>query len=77
MIDRHNKYLLGERQKGAIVAWIEVLKERGKIKTIDRIDLAKNLNDTFKGLNISSRTLGNTTTTACHKYSIKLTALIK
>ena len=77
VIDNANNYLLGEREKGAIVAWIEVLKKRGKIKTIERNELAEILNNSILGLEISSRTLGNIKTTACNKYFSKLTSLIK
>jgi len=77
VINNNNNYLLGERKKGAIVAWIEVLKIRGIIINIDKIKLAEILNNTFFGLSISSRTLSNVTTTAYRKYFTKLTTLIK
>lgn len=77
VIDNTNCYLLGERQKGSIVAWVEVLKMRGKIKQdIDRDTFAALLNKQFLGLNISDRTLSNVSTTSARKYFKLLTALI-
>lgn len=77
IIDKANNYLLGERQKGSIVAWVDVLKLRGKMKNLNRKKLSELLNNNFLGLNISSRTFGNINTTAYKKYYKKLTALIR
>jgi hypothetical protein len=78
VIDKKNRFILGERQKGAIVAWVDVLQERGKLrKDVNRETLAYLLNEYFTNLNISGRTLSNPTTTAARKYRPLLLALIK
>lgn len=78
VIDKKNRYMLGERQKGAIVAWVDVLEQRGKMHTyVKRETLAHLLNEYFANLNISGRTLSNTNTTAAKKFRPLLLALIK
>lgn len=78
VVDKKNRFILGERQKGAIVAWVDVLEQRGKLrKDVKRETLAYLLNEYFANLNISGRTLSNTTTTAAKKYRPLLLALIK
>ncbi len=77
VIDKKNSFILGERQKGAIVAWVDVLELRGKLrKDVNRETLAYLLNEYFSNLKISGRTLSNTKTTAAKKYRPLLLALI-
>ena len=78
IIDGNLNYLLGSRQKGSIVAWIAVLKQRSKIAAIKDSDLAALLNDKFKGLFLGKdgRTLRNTRTTSYTKYHNQLLNLI-
>lgn len=75
VIDRNMNYLLGPREKSAFTAWFDVLKFRGKLLKTDASTMAKLLNQTIKGLNISTegktlRTPKNTVhkKTAYRKY---------
>ncbi len=76
VIDKDNNFLLSPRNKGSIVAWIEVLRSKGKLKPVKRKVLCKVLNRTFSKLDISERTLSNVTTSSCILYRAKLTKLI-
>jgi hypothetical protein len=78
VINDKNEFLLGERKKGAIVAWIDILKLRGKIKSVNRETLIILLNNHFAGLNLGSegRSFDNTTTTSYKQYYKKLLQLI-
>ncbi len=70
VIDNSFHYRLGERQKGAVVAWVEVLRQKGKISRVNDEILSGLLNKKIKGLNLSTdgRTLRNLGTTAYNKY---------
>lgn len=78
IINKDNYYLLGERQKGAVVAWADVIKSKGKIKKVNDENLAYILNANFKELNFSEdgRTLREPKTTSYNKYHSQFIALI-
>lgn len=78
VIDDLFNYRLGERQKGAIVAWVQAVKQRGKLKIVKDESLALLLNRKIKNLNLAKdgRTLRNTGTTAYKKYFNKFLNLI-
>ncbi|WP_163322981.1 hypothetical protein [Draconibacterium mangrovi] len=79
IINKEGQYNLGERSKGAITAWIEVLKLRGHLPQKDNSrELVSILNELIPGLNmgIDGKTLRNIETSAYKKYHTKLLSLI-
>lgn len=78
IIDEEGRYRLGPRQKGAIVAWITILQDKGFLKKINDKQLAELLNEQFPGLELgkSARTLRNPQTTAYTKYHNQLLAIL-
>lgn len=74
----NSTYLLGDRSKGSIVAWVEALKQKGKIKEIEKPILVKLLNAEFHKLELGShgRSLSDVTTSAYIKYFNKFLSLI-
>jgi hypothetical protein len=71
-------YLLGERQKGSIVAWVAVLRSKSLIQNISDSDLSRLLNKQFKQLELGAdgRTLRNTETTSFTKYGSQIKKLL-
>lgn len=55
VIDKDYNYLLGPREKGAITAWIEVLRGKGYLRDFEATEMAELLNATFHGLNASEK----------------------
>jgi hypothetical protein len=78
VISATNTYLLGPRKKGAIVAWIDVLKNRGKIKDVELKDLIALLNNFFEELDFGGegRVFSDTQTSSYKYYRGKLLAII-
>ena len=74
IISQENEYLLGDRQKGSIVAWVEVV--RPFIYSLQDDDIAKLLNNQISGLNITGRTLRNLNTSSYNKYCSKIRYLL-
>jgi hypothetical protein len=69
VIDDDCTYTLNHRSKASIVAWVDHLKEKNKIKTgIPDGTLAKLLNSKFPGLRISDRTLRSAETKVSALY---------
>lgn len=79
IISETKDYLLSERKKSALAAWVEVLKYRGKIKPVPNTLLSKLLNKEFKNLNLGEdgSTLNEPGQTAYKKYYTPLLLLIK
>lgn len=79
VISANNEYLLGPRMKGSIVGWIELLKIRGRLKTITNIELTAHLNNEIKGLNIypDGSILSETATSHARNYYSFFGKLIK
>ncbi len=71
-------YQLGERQKGAIVAWVKALRKKGKLIQIQDDVLSAILNEKIIGLNlgVDGRTLRNEGTTAYTRYYTSFISLI-
>lgn len=78
VVSKNKEYLLGPRMKGAITAWVEVLRKRGKIKNTSNTLLTRLLNDEIKGLDLfkDGTTLQQTSTTSCKKYTARFARLI-
>ena len=79
VIDKESQYLLGVRRKSAIVAWVDVIKARKKIREVTDENLASLLNNYFKGINFSKdgRTLRSPGIAAAYKkYHNQFTELI-
>jgi hypothetical protein len=61
IIDQTGHYILGERSKGAVVAWVDVLERLGKLNSqLDPESKTKLVNELIPGLKISKRSFGNT-----------------
>ncbi len=77
IIDDKNQYCLGEREKGAITAYVVGLKN-GFISKYSDKTLALILNAKIKGLDLGAegRTLRNTESTAYNKYYNKTLYLL-
>jgi hypothetical protein len=77
IIDDKNQYCLGEREKGAITAYVIGLKN-GFISKYSDKTLASILNAKIKGLDLGAegRTLRNTESTAYKKYYNKILYLL-
>jgi len=61
VIDQTGHFILGQRSKGAVVAWVDVLERLGKINSrLDPDSKTKLVNELIPGLNISTRSFGNT-----------------
>jgi len=52
IVTHNNEYALGVRNKSAITAWIEALKEKSYIKNVSRQQLSAILNNKITGLNL-------------------------
>jgi hypothetical protein len=78
IIDSRDNYLLGEHEKGSIVAWCKILKDKGKIINISSEKLSPLLNKKFHGLDLAKdgRTLRNWDTLAYTKYLRQFRSLI-
>ena len=76
--DDKKYYLLGERSKGAIVAWFNVIGElRGKLKVQEINTFIELVNKEISGLNIGTGGRSFQSKTSSYKKYIKqLTALI-
>ena len=77
IIDEKGAYCLGEKSKGAMVAFVAVLKIRSIIQHVPESELAPILNRKFPQLNITDRTLRNLETRVYNRYYNELLALIK
>ena len=77
IIDEKGAYCLGEKSKGAIVAFVAVLKKRSLIQHIPESELARILNKKFPQLKITDRSLRNLGTRVYRRYYNDLLALIK
>ena len=79
VISSENSFLLGARQKGAIAAWVCVLKFRNYIDShISNKDLAKAINQEITGLDLykDGGTLDDNKTSAFLRYYNKFLVLI-
>lgn len=78
IIDVNKNFILGQRQKGSIVAWISALKTKSLIVAVKDEELAPLLNNEFPKLDLASdgRTLRNTLTTSYNKYYTKILNLL-
>lgn len=79
VINDENVFLLGERSKGALTAWVDALKAKSIVKkSISRQDLTSILNSKISGLNLGSdgKTLDNPGTSAYIKFFSKISRLI-
>jgi hypothetical protein len=70
VINESNQYLLGPRQKGALVAWISALKNKGIIQPVEQKTLAALMNAYFKGVDFGQygKSFSDVTTTSYKKY---------
>jgi hypothetical protein len=76
IIDNSNHYLLGERDKSAITAWIELLFRRQIIKKTPDDIMAGCLNTTLKNFTITGKTLRCPGTKGYKKYKTHLSNAI-
>jgi hypothetical protein len=78
VVDKKMNYKLGQRQKGSLVAWVDVLNEKHKILAINNDLLIRLLNKKIHGLKLgkSARSLRNRQTTAYRKYHRQFMVLI-
>lgn len=79
IVDVNFNFILGERQKGSIVAWVSAMKEKGLIfNNVNDSDIARVLNSKIHGLNLGGdgRTLRNYGTTSYNKYYLELLSLL-
>ncbi|GET28781.1 hypothetical protein [Prolixibacter sp. SD074] len=79
ILTENNKYNLGSKSKGAIVAWVKALKAKGFLRSnISDPIIAKHLNTRFGGLELGEdgRTLRNLETTSYNKYYTNLLNLL-
>ncbi|WP_316763672.1 hypothetical protein [Pedobacter aquatilis] len=77
IIGEQNQYILGERKKGAIVCWFDILSVKGIVHTnIPPVQKARLLNEMFSGLSISDRSTGSINGSAERKYKVDLERLI-
>lgn len=76
IIDNNDHYLLGDRGKGAITAWLELLFRKHIIKKTPDDIMAASLNTTLKNFKISGKTLRSPGTKAYKKYKTDLEYLI-
>lgn len=75
IIGENDRYRLGLRQKGAFVAWAQIVRDKFA-RPLKDAELARLLNLRFPKLDISERSLRNTSGTAYTHYSSKLKVLL-
>ena len=78
IIDNKMNFLLGERQKGAIVAWVSILRKHNIIHNVNDAMLSNLLNQAFHSLKLGrdGRSLRNIGTTSYRKYHSQLLKLL-
>ena len=76
IVDEKGVFCLGNKSKGAMVAFIDVLKKRSKIQHLSESELAPVVNSNFPQLNITDRSLRNPGTRVYNRYYNELLALI-
>ncbi len=76
VINDNGHYMLGERQKGAMVAFVDVLKTRNIIKVVQDDVLAAALSTKF-AMSITARTLRGSRSVIYDSYKKDFTALIQ
>ena len=77
IIGEQNQYILGERKKGAVVCWFDILSLKGIVySNIPPVQKARLLNEMFSGLCISDRSTGSINGSAERKYKVDLERLI-
>lgn len=77
IIGEQNQYILGDRKKGAIVCWFDILSLKGIAHSnIPPMQKARLLNEMFPGLSITGRSTGNISETAEREYRADLERLI-
>lgn len=79
IVDVNFNFILGERQKGSIVAWVRAMKKKGLIfNNVNDSDMARVLNSKIHGLNlgVDGRTLRNYGTTSYDNYYLELLSLL-
>ena len=77
IINEQGAYCLGPHSKGSIVAFVAVLKTRGKIQNLNDEEMAVLLNKKIPNLEITGKTLRSPGTKFYKKYINELLVLIK